>query len=156
AFVGGFFLWQARIEDPRTGSVFRRARLFALGVVPGCLIVMAINANWYGSPFAFGYGRFSDSFRIEHVWPNLRLYPRWLIESQTPLVLLGAVGPFLLPRRAGRRALALTYLAFAVAVYACYAFYVPYDAWWYLRYLLPAFPPLMVLTAVAIVAIAVR
>jgi len=48
------------------------------------------------------------------------------------------------------------WLAFISAVFACYVFYAPFDAWWYLRFLLPAFGPLAVLTAVGIVSISTR
>ena len=30
---------------------------------------------------------------------------------------------------------------------ACYLWYLPFDAWWFLRFLLPAFPVLFVLAA---------
>jgi len=39
---------------------------------------------------------------------------------------------------------------------ACYAWYYPYDAWWYLRFLLPAFPALFIFVAMVLVAIAGR
>ena len=38
-----------------------RLALFAAGSVPGCLIVGAINAHWYGSPLASGYGSLGRS-----------------------------------------------------------------------------------------------
>jgi hypothetical protein len=46
--------------------------------------------------------------------------------------------------------------AFAAGVLACYVFYIPFDAWWFLRFLLPAYPPLLALTAVAVVLLARR
>jgi hypothetical protein len=35
--------------------------------------------------------------------------------------------------------------AFAAGVWICYVFYLPFDAWWYLRFILSSFPPLLVL-----------
>jgi hypothetical protein len=32
----------------------------------------------------------------------------------------------------------------------CYLFYVPFDAWWYLRFYLPAYPPMLVLTVIGL------
>jgi hypothetical protein len=97
------------------------------------------------------------------VWPNLVGYPRWLLDSQTPIVMLALVAPFLLPRTAANgegprapRGTAVMWLAFVLTVFGCYAFYAPFDAWWYLRFLLPAFAPLTVLAAVGIVSIATR
>ncbi len=46
---------------------------------------------------------------------------------------------------------------FIALVLICYLFYSPFDAWWYLRFLLPArFPPLLVLMSVALVSMATR
>jgi hypothetical protein len=36
---------------------------------------------------------------------------------------------------------------FVLAVFACYLWYLPFDAWWYLRFVLPAFPLIFVLAA---------
>jgi hypothetical protein len=36
-------------------------------------------------------------------------------------------------------------------VFACYIPYEVFDAWWFLRFVLPAYPPLLVLTAAALV-----
>src|SRR4030095_1397738 len=47
----------------------------------------------------------------------------------------------------------ITLVALAVliaAVWFCYLFYNPFDVWWYLRFLLPAFPAMFVLTAVGV------
>jgi hypothetical protein len=41
-------------------------------------------------------------------------------------------------------------LAFAAGVFCCYVFYTPFDAWWYLRFVLPAFPAIFVLAADAL------
>jgi hypothetical protein len=45
---------------------------------------------------------------------------------------------------------------FIALVLVCYLLYFPFDAWWYLRFLLPAFPPLLVLMCVALVNVATR
>jgi hypothetical protein len=47
-------------------------------------------------------------------------------------------------------------LAFVPAVFLCYVMYIPFDAWWFLRFLLPAYAPLLVLTSAALVTIATR
>ena len=47
-------------------------------------------------------------------------------------------------------------MAFVSAVFACYIPYEVFDAWWYLRFVLPAYPLLLALTASAIVRLLVR
>ena len=44
----------------------------------------------------------------------------------------------------------LLLLAFAAGVFACYLLYTPFDAWWYLRFVLPAFPAIFTLAADAV------
>jgi hypothetical protein len=43
-----------------------------------------------------------------------------------------------------------------VLVLASYLLYEAFNAWWFLRFMLPAFPPLLVLTSVSIVALSQR
>jgi Dolichyl-phosphate-mannose-protein mannosyltransferase len=156
--IGAFLVWNATSR-----LAVRRAMLFAAGAVPGCATAAVLNAIWYGSAFKSGYGSFDYLYQAANLWPNVTRYPRWLLESQTPIVVLAIVAPFLLPRTAvssetaGQpRKTAVMWLAFISAVLACYVFYAPFDAWWYLRFLLPAFGPLAVLTAVGIVSISTR
>jgi hypothetical protein len=158
AVIGAFLV--AKVKTRRAAW---EAALFAVGVLPGCVAAAVLNAHWYGSPITSGYGSFHYLYQTANVWPNLARYPRWLLDSQTPIVMLALAAPFLLPRTAGTdegpaspRAIAAMWLAFVLAVFGCYAFYAPFDAWWYLRFLLPAFAPLTVLAAVAIVSLATR
>ena len=71
--------------------------LFAAGAAPACLAIAAIYDYWYGSPLSSGYD-VGSLFGFENVVVNLRHYPRWLIESQTPIVLLALAVPWLAPR----------------------------------------------------------
>ena len=50
----------------------------------------------------------------------------------------------------------LLYFFFVVAVVGCYLFYTSFEEWWYLRFLLPAFPFVFVLGADAVSTIAAR
>jgi hypothetical protein len=38
------------------------------------------------------------------------------------------------------------WLAFAAATFLQYVFYLPFEEWWYLRFLMPALPPVLALT----------
>ena len=73
---------------------------------------------------------------------------RAIFETQGLLSLLSVVGLFALwrvNRSRPERTMARFCIGFAVAVYACYAFYLPITAWWSLRFLFPAFPMFFIL-----------
>lgn len=160
---GALLVWRAVRERAVTGPAAQRALLFAAGVIPACIAVAIINARLYGSPLASGYGTFDYLYGWNNLWPNLGRYPRWLLDTQTPIVLLALVAPFWVTERGheGRfsgesRAVAMTWLGFIAAVFICYLFYEPFDAWFWLRFILPAFPPLFVLTSVGLVVTLAR
>jgi 4-amino-4-deoxy-L-arabinose transferase-like glycosyltransferase len=129
-----------------------RLGLFAAGAIPAFIIVALLSNFWYGSPFTSGYGSPREIYDWQHVVPNLARYPRWLLESQTPLVLTALLAPAVLSRR--REAIML--LVFGCGVLACYLPYVPFDVWWYLRFLLPAYPALLALTAASVLRLGAR
>ena len=163
AVIPGLFLvWSAVRERTLTGRAAQRVWLFAAGTLPFCLAVASLNTFWYGAPLSNGYAPLDRLYDVKNVWLNLARYPRWLIDAQTPVVLLMFVAPFLLPRRAdgdigdAPRRVAVAWLLFIIAVFGCHVLLTPFDAWWYLRYLLPAFPAMYVLTSVAILSISTR
>lgn len=133
-------------------GVIRTWILFAVGVAPFVLLVALLQNAMYGSPLRSGYGNLSFLFRLEHVWPNLQRYPVWLLHTETPLVLLALAAPWLIRDRFARRR-CLWLLAFAGGVFACYIPYEVFDAWWYLRFVLPAYPALLVLTAMGLIVL---
>src|SRR5262249_27157581 len=45
---------------------------------------------------------------------------------------------------------------FVVAMFVCYIPYEVFDAWWYLRFVLPAYPALLALTGTAVVWVLAR
>lgn len=123
----------------RTASILR----FGLGALPALVTLAWLDARRYGAPLASGYGDTGALFGMVHVWPNLRRYPTWMIETQTPLVLLAFAAPWVLPRH---RILAATSLLGVVLLLATYLTYVVFDEWWYLRFMLPAIPVLVALS----------
>ncbi len=125
-----------------------RLLLFAAGIAPLCLLVAWIQFALYGSPLTSGYGRLSDIYAVSNFPANLSRYPLWLLQTHTPFLLLAllAVLPSPAARASeGRAALAWLALVFALAVFLCYAFYIPFEHWSYLRFLLPALPLLITL-----------
>ncbi len=130
--------------------VMRTWLAFGIGLLPSVLTVAMLQNVMYGGPLKSGYGDLSFLFKVEHVWPNLQRYPLWLLETETPIVLLALLAPRLTRDSLTRRR-ALWLLGFTAAVFACYIPYEVFDAWWFLRFVLPAYPPLLVLTAAALV-----
>jgi hypothetical protein len=130
-------------------ALLSRGVAFAAGVLPFIAIVMALQNAMYGGPLKSGYGSVGMLFSAAHIAPNLARYPRWLIETQTPFLALALGAPFLARADARRRAWWL--LAFAGATLACYLAYEVYDAWWFVRFLLPLLPPLLVLASMVVV-----
>jgi oligosaccharyl transferase STT3 subunit len=123
-----------------------RLALFAAGAIPGCLIVAAINVHLYGSSLASGYGPL-EAFYAWDRWPaNLRRYAGWTIELNSPGLLLAFLAPLVTRVR-----LALAMLAFFVLLLLSYLFYLVFDTWPFLRFLLPAFPLLFVLASAVVV-----
>ena len=129
----------------------RNAFCFAAGIVPGCVGLALLNRSLYGSPFESGYGSTAELFKIEYLTSNLSSYPRWLIETETPLILLAFVAPWCI-----RTSLSWLFLALSATLFASYAFYLPFDNWTYLRFLLPAIPLLLILSSVVILQLSQR
>lgn len=154
-------IWPREMRRAGRRPDWRRGVLFALGTVPGAAAVAILNSYWYGSPVESGYGQLAGTFyRWEYFAANAVRYPVWLGESQGILVFAAVAAPLLWRHRLRPldhpAVMLLACTAFVVLTYACYAFYLPFDAWWVLRFLLPAFPPLFVLTGAALAGLASR
>ncbi len=86
---------------------------------------------------------------VPFLWTNVRQYGTWFVETQTPASLLFVVPFLVIWKLPAEQRPKVTFLgAFAAGVWLCYLFYIPFDAWWYLRFLLSSFPPLLVLDGV--------
>jgi hypothetical protein len=118
-----------------TRRQFVGVSVFAVFASAGGIAVAVINVRLYGSALRSGYD-LTDAFAMANVVPNLARYGRWLVEAETPIALGSLVW-----LAWTRRWLLVTLVA---AVWASYLLYVPWDAWWYLRFLLPAWPMMAV------------
>jgi hypothetical protein len=149
--------WEASKTPAADGRSFARFASFVLGVLPGCVAVAVINGYLYGAPWKSGYGSLASLFALNHILPNLRLYTSWMWQSQTPVIFLAAITPVLaIARRAeaahrSRRGLVLMWSGFAVVIFACYLPYSVFDNWFWLRFLLPAWPVVLLMASLAIV-----
>ena len=123
-----------------------RALMFLAGSVPFVVFVALFNDALYGSPMRSGYGDTASLFTLDNLAVNLTQFSSWLWQTQGPLVFLCVLAPFVPHNRKP----ALVLLAFVAGVFACYALYTPFHAWWFLRFVLPAFPAIFVLAAHAV------
>ena len=124
-----------------------RALAFVAGCAPFPLFVGWLFNELYGSPLTSGYGDSSALFAWAHVPVNLARYPRWLLESQGPTVFLFLLTPLFMLRRDARVLLRGACLTIVALVFGCYLLYLPFDAWWWTRFLLPAYPFMFILAA---------
>ena len=122
----------------------RRLLLLAVPAAAAALVIATLNWYWYGSPFESGYGTIAMLYSPGFVWRNLRHFGEWLVDTQTPLFFFGFAAPFVLSSatRPPRQVVLLT-VVYPLAVLALYVAYLPFDGWWYLRFLLPAFPAML-------------
>jgi Dolichyl-phosphate-mannose-protein mannosyltransferase len=131
-------------DSPPKGG--RQMRPFLTGLAPGLALLAVLQWKMYGSPIATGYGPAQDLFKIANVLPNLQRYPRWLVETHTPLIALALAAPLVMRRRAE----AWLGLAIAATTLALYLPYQIFDDWYYVRFLLPALPWLIVLSLIVV------
>ena len=132
------------VRESRPGSMAVRTGLFAAGSVPAALLIAWVNHRLYGSALSSGYGDLGGVFALQHAAANLRLYPGWWLESH------GAIAFLFLAALVRGRWYTLERVAlvgYAVCVFVLYVFYLPFDQWWYLRFLIPAIPIAFLLTA---------
>lgn len=138
------FAWQEKRE-----TLIR----YAIGIVPGLLAIMVINTLLYGGPLSSGYGSLFEPYSWSSVPLNVRNYIVWMIETQTPFILLALV-PLFVPGALRDDSPAASTGACLGAVLLLtllsYLFYATFNNWFYLRFLLPAYAALFVLLAAAL------
>ena len=131
---------------------YRRFVITGIGAALGVAIQMAVQAQLFGSPFASGYGASENLFAWSHVPINVLIFAKQLWFAFGPIWLLGvvsglAIAPFDLRWRL---------LAVFGAVTLPYLFYLPFDHWETLRFLLPGVAILSALVAASFMRIARR
>ena len=138
----------------------RRGLLFIAGLLPGAVFLALFNSRMYGSPWRSGYGDISSLFSFSHFLPNLVSYTRWFAEKHAWLPLLGfyaLVAPGRWPWRTSADLVTVRVMGlFVLVVWLEYCLYSVFDAWWYLRFLLPCWPFIMIGFAAAASRVAER
>ncbi len=127
----------------------------AVGGAPAVVFDLWYNHAMYGSALTTGYGALNGLFQETFFVPAMRNYVTTLPNVLPFGVLALLLIPILPWRTRGRElaAMALWLLAF-VGVYAFYE-YTP-EFWWYLRFILPAFPAVIALGGMGVMALIER
>jgi hypothetical protein len=140
--------WSRRLID---------ATIFGVAALPGPVAVAVINNYLYGSPTTSGYGGLGGMYEAVNVWPNLTRYVSWFTETQFVLPLAGIAILALPVRRlwpaTPDRRVVWIIAAFVAILWTQYFAYIVFDDWWYLRFLLPSWPFIMVGTGMAALAV---
>ena len=119
-----------------------RVAVFAAAAAPAAFLIAIINARWYGSPLGSGYGSLGALYALGRAPLNVRRYGGWLLDTQTPLIILWIAAPWASEAYDARRRVVLL-LVYPFAVMALYLAYLNFDLWAYLRFLLPAYPVML-------------
>ena len=133
------------------GFRFRAYLPVVLGGLPGAACFAFYNWQVYGSPLSTGYGDVSTLFNRDFVPHNVAHFAVWIPALLSPLIVAALAAPFIPAlRQRGFAVLA----AWFVTLTGFYVFYYHSgETWWYLRFILPAFPAL-ILIAIATLAAA--
>lgn len=134
----------------RGKSSLQRAAVCVAGLGLGVMIQMALQRRMFGSPFASGYGTAGAVFATTHFATNLDIFVRQGWVALGPIWVAGLVAGIGITDMELRWHLALL----AITVTAPYLFWLPFDHWETLRFLLPALLPLSVVVAAGFVRIA--
>ena len=134
------------------GEKAKQRMLFAaLGLAIGVIVQMAIQQHLFGSPFSTGYGAAGNLFSIAHLADNFAIFfGRHAWDVLGPLWIPGLIIGLFASRPEPREKPAAIFVAVAVP----YLFYLPFDHWETLRFLLPGLVPLTVIVADGLIHIA--
>ncbi len=115
-----------------------------LGGLPGAAFVAFYNWRVYGSPLTTGYGDVSSSFSRRFLPHNLAHFAHWIPFLLSPLIVAALAVPFLPVGKSRAFAVLASWFVLLTGFYAFY--YHSGETWWYLRFILPAFPVLILAT----------
>jgi len=133
------------------GQKLKRMLFAGAGLAIGVVIQMALQQHLFGSPFSTGYGSSSALFSLSYLTTNLKIFfVRYGLDVVGPLWLPGLIIGFFAAKPEPRSSPALVFCG----VLAPYLFYLPFDHWETLRFLLPGIVPLTIVAAVGLMHIA--
>ena len=134
----------------RGASPQRRVFSAVAGLFIGVAIQMALQMRLFGSPFQTGYGNSGSLFSLAYVPTNWGIFVRhgWATLGMFWVAAL-IIGARITPMELRWRIFTI-----AVAVISPYLFYLPFDHWETLRFILPALVPLSIIVAAGVVHVA--
>jgi len=153
AYLCGFAVSVAVLIRPTNALIFipvlialglrpRRFFNFIVGGLPGALFFAYHSQAAYGHIGTTGYGDTWTLFESTYFTQTLYHYIHWLPILFTPLSLLSC-GLILLLKKSTQ--LSLVLISWAFVYLGFYSFYsCTHETWWYLRFILPAAPALIV------------
>ncbi len=124
------------------GASPRQWILFLLGGLPGAAFFFAHSLVTYGKLITTGYGDTTFAFAAHYIPGTLLHYAVWLPILLTPVVVLNFALPWVGAVRARHRWILGVWFGVFGAFYCTYVF--THQTWWYLRFLLPAAPAMVV------------
>lgn len=125
------------------GGNLRAWLALCAGGLPGAAFLAWYNVQLYGSALTTGYGAVESLFSTRHFPHNAGHIALWLLLLLSPFVVLPALGlPALLRQRTHRAGVLLLWITTITGFYVFY--FHTGEAWWYLRFILPAFPAVIV------------
>jgi len=136
------------------GAAPRRWMLLLVGGLPGAVFFCAHSMAAYGSILATGYGDTSEDFGLRYVPGSLANYAIWLPALFTPIAALCVGLPWLKSESWRTRSLLLAWILSFAAFYSAYV--CTHETWWYLRFLLPAVPAIVVGALLVLRAVCTR
>lgn len=112
--------------------------------LPPAVFLLVYNDTLYGDPFKTGYGNIGSSFQLDYASLSLPHIARWLPVVLSPIVMvLAGFGVWSLRKK---KQLLAVLLVWITAIVGCYLFYYhTHETWWYLRFILPSFPAIILL-----------
>lgn len=132
------------------GLQWRAYLAVGAGGLPGAALFAFYNWKAYGSPLITGYGEVWSAFSRDYFGPNLLQFAHWIPVLFSPLIIVALAAPFLpTARLRGYKMLAVWFVTL-VSFYGFY--YCASETWWYLRFILPAFPALILAALSALAA----
>ena len=137
------------------GLDWRRLALFVAGGIPGAAWLGYYNHTLYGGALRSGYGSFEVFFATAHIPASLVDFTRWLAVLLPAVLLILPLAALFVGEFRNRYLAALAvWFGAVIGLFACVGF--SHEAWWSLRYILPAIPALILAALLGLQALAYR
>jgi hypothetical protein len=114
----------------------------ALAGIPGGAIFTCLNFIEYGNPLSTGYGDVSNLFSYKNLTPSLINYYNSLPIVASFIII---IFPGIIFTRSISARIRLILVVWVMTFFGFYAFYYhTHETWWYLRFIMPALPALII------------